>query len=87
MALFDRLGRQPQGQAQNVQRPMTDDEMRREVDSIKSNPVSYLRERGYNIPDDMTDVNQITQYMLRNGMIGQNRLMQVMRRIGIPGMR
>ena len=56
--------------------------MRREVDNIKGNPVSYLRQRGFNIPDGMTDPKQITQYMLQNGMIGGGRLQQVLRMIG-----
>ena len=84
MGLFDRLGGQQNAQ-QEQQRPMTDAEMHREVDAIKGNPVGYLRQRGYNIPDGMTDVRQITQYMLQNGMIGGNRLQSVMQRIGAIG--
>ena len=84
IGLFDRLGQQP---AQQGQHQPTEAEMRREVDSISKNPVSYLRQRGFNIPDGMTDPKQITQYMLQNGMIGTGRLQQVMRMIGAPGMR
>lgn len=83
MGWSDRLRQQPARQER--QRPMTDAEMHREVDAIKGNPVGYLRQRGYNIPDGMTDVRQITQYMLQNGMIGGNRLQQVMQRIGAMG--
>lgn len=81
--LFQQFG----GAVQPMQQPdrqMSQSDMRREVDSIKSNPVSYLRQRGFNIPDGMTDARQITQYMLQNGMIGSGRLQQVMRMIGAP---
>lgn len=73
---------QPQAQGASQQQQFSPDMMRREVDSIKGNPVSYLRQRGFNIPDGMTDPKQITQYMLQNGMIGGGRLQQVMRMIG-----
>ena len=86
MGLFDRLGgQQPAQPPQAQQRPMTDAEMHREVDAIKGNPVGYLRQRGYPIPDGMTDVRQITQYMFQNGMISVNRLQSVMQRIGAAG--
>jgi len=82
MGLFDRLSQRPaQPQQQDVQRPMTDAEMHREVDAIKGNPVGYLRQRGYPIPDGMNDVTQITQYMFQNGMIGPGRLRQVLQQI------
>lgn len=74
---------QPQAQgASQQQQQFSPDMMRREVDSIKGNPVSYLRQRGFNIPDGMTDPKQITRYMLQNGMIGGGRLQQVIRMIG-----
>lgn len=79
MGLFDRLGGQQQP-AQQQQ--ITPEMMRREVDSIKGNPVSYLRQHGYNIPNGMSDPKQITQYLLQNGMVGGGRLQQVMRMIG-----
>lgn len=86
MGLFDRLGGQ-QGTQREQQRPMTDAEMHREVDAIKGNPVGYLRQRGYNIPEGMTDVTQITQYMFQNGMIGPGRLRQVIQQINAAAMR
>ena len=82
--LFQQMGGMAQPVQQPTQQQMTQQDMRREVDRIKGNPVSYLRQRGYNIPDGMTDPKQITQYMLQNGMIGGGRLQQVMRMIGAP---
>lgn len=84
MGLFDRLSQPAQGVQREQQRPMTDAEMHREVDAIKGNPVGYLRQRGYPIPDGMTDVRQITQYILQNGMVSGGWLQQIMRMIGAP---
>lgn len=83
MGLFDRLGGQPQRTAQPEQQQVTPEMMRREVDSISSNPVKYLRQRGYNIPEGMSDPKQITQYMLQNGMVSAGRLQQVVRMLGV----
>ena len=87
MGLFDRLSQPSQGVQREQQRPMTDAEMHREVDAIKGNPVGYLRQRGYNIPEGMNDVTQITQYMFQNGMIGPGRLRQVMQQINAAARR
>lgn len=82
MGLFDMMGQRPTQGTQQGQHQPTEAEMRREVDSISRNPVGYLRQRGFNIPDGMTDPRQITQYMLQNGMVSGGRLQQVMRMIG-----
>lgn len=84
MALFDRLSHQQQ---QPPTHQPTEGEIRAEAGAISSNPGAYLSQRGYNIPDGMTDPRQITQHLLRTGQIGQNRLMQVLRMIGAPGIR
>lgn len=84
MALFDRLSQQQQ---QPPTHQPTEGEIRAEAGAISSNPGAYLSQRGYNIPDGMTDPRQITQHLLRTGQIGQNRLMQVLRMIGAPGIR
>lgn len=59
-------------------------DMRQAVGSIKADPGSFLGQRGYNIPDGMTDPRQITQHLLQTGQIGGGRLAQVMRMIGAP---
>jgi hypothetical protein len=72
MGIFDSIGDQQQQQV----------DMRQEIGNIKSNPGSYLKGRGFNIPDGMSDPKQITQYLLQSGQVGGNRLQQVMRMIG-----
>ena len=74
MSFFDSLGKQPAQQ----QAP----DMRQEIGNIKANPGSYLSQRGYNIPDGMTDAKEITQYLLRTGQVGGGKLQQVMRMLG-----
>ena len=74
MGIFDGLGRQPQ-QQQN-------DAMQHDVESIKANPGTFLKGRGFSIPEGMTDVRQITQYLLQSGQISPGRLQQTLRGIG-----
>lgn len=72
MSLFEKLG---QSQRQNPQQMQSD--MRQEIGKISSHPASYLKDKGYNIPDGMTDAKQITQYLLQTGQVGTPRLQQV----------
>ena len=56
MGLFDQLGRQPKQQMDPRQMQQ---QMRHDVDEIKAHPGSYLKGKGFNIPDGMTDAKQI----------------------------
>ncbi len=76
MSFFDSHMQQPQ-QAQQMPA-----DMRQALSGIKSNPASFLHNRGFNIPDGMTDPKQITQHLLQTGQVGGNRLQQVMRMLG-----
>lgn len=79
MGLFDRLGgRQQQGE----QKQVTPEMMRHEIGVIKADPGAYLKQYGYNIPDGMADPKEITQYLLRSGQVGGNKLQQVMKMFG-----
>lgn len=73
MSFFDSLGKRPVQQAPD---------MRQEIGNIKANPGSYLKGKGFNIPQGMSDPKQITQYLLQSGQIGGGRLQQVMRMLG-----
>lgn len=44
------------------------------MQAIKNNPVSFLKERGFNIPGNMTDPRSITNYLLQSGQIGGQRM-------------
>lgn len=69
MSIFDSLGNQQP-------------DMRQEISRIQQNPLSYLKSKGFNIPQGMNDPKQITQYLLQSGQVGGNRLQQVMRMLG-----
>lgn len=77
MGIWDQLGRQQQQDPRQMQQ-----QMQQEIGQIKSHPGSYLKNKGYEIPDGMTDAKQITQYLLRTGQIGTPRLQQVISMLG-----
>lgn len=77
MSLFDRLGQQGQ-----EQQGITPEMMRTEMSRIQANPAAYLQQRGFNIPQGMTDPKQITQYLLQSGQVGGGRLRQIMSMLG-----
>ena len=77
MSIFEKLHQQGQQQKQ-----ISQDDMRTEIGRIQADPGSYLQQRGFTIPQGMTDPRQITQHLLQSGQIGQVRLQQVMRMLG-----
>ena len=46
------------------------------LQSLRQNPVEVLRQRGFSVPDGMTNPNQIIQHLMSSGQINQNRLAQ-----------
>jgi hypothetical protein len=78
MSIFEKLHQQGQQQ----QRQISQDEMRTEIGRIQADPGAYLQQRGFTIPQGMTDPRQITQHLLQSGQVGQGRLQQVMRMLG-----
>lgn len=85
MGIFDSLGKQGGSRASQPQQQdprQMQQAMRQEIGKISAHPSDYLKERGFNVPSDMTDARQITQYLLQTGQIGNQRLQQVMQMIG-----
>lgn len=80
MPLFDRVGKPAEQKNEQV----TPDMMRREIGSIRANPGAYLGQRGFRIPEGMTDPKEITTHLLKTGQVGSSRLSQVMQMIGAP---
>ena len=90
MGIFDSLGKQgasraPQTQAQQMDPRQMQQAVQQEIGQIKAHPGAYLKEKGFNVPEGMTDAGQITQYLLRSGQIGGGRYQQVMRMLGMGG--
>ena len=77
MSIFEKLHQQGQQQKQ-----ISQEDMRTETGRIQADPGAYLQQRGFTIPQGMTDPRQITQHLLQSGQIGQGRLQQVMRMLG-----
>lgn len=83
MPLYDKIGKT--GGSREDGRQVTPDEMRQEIGRIRNDPGAYLRQRGFSIPDGLTDPREITQHLLRSGQVGSGRLRQVMSILGAPG--
>ena len=77
MSIFEKLHQQGK-----QQRQISPDEMRTEIGRIQADPGAYLQQRGFTIPQGLTDPRQITQHLLQSGQVGQGRLQQVMRMLG-----
>ena len=77
MSIFEKLHQQGQQQKQ-----ISQEDMRTEIGRIQADPGSYLQQRGFTIPQGMTDPRQITQHLLQSGQVGQGRLQQVMKMLG-----
>lgn len=70
MSMFESLGNSgnvSQNQKQQMN-PM------QAVNQLKQNPVSFLKQAGYNIPETTNNPNEIIQYLLQSGQIQQSRL-------------
>jgi hypothetical protein len=49
------------------------------LQQIKSNPATFLRQAGVNIPANLNDPNAIIQHLLNSGQVSQQRYEQARR--------
>lgn len=70
MSIFDALG----GQA-----PMNPMQM---MAQLRSNPAAVLKQRGLNVPDGMSDPQQIVQHLISSGQVSNNALQAAMQMMG-----
>lgn len=47
------------------------------VMQIRQNPMAFLQQRGYNIPQNYNDPGSIIQHLLNTGQVSQDQLNQV----------
>ena len=87
MSIFDSLGKQggsrapqPQMDPRQMQQAFQND-----LASLKSDPIAYAKAHGKNIPDGMTDPNQMAQYLLNSTQVNNPRYQMALRILG--GMR
>ena len=52
------------------------------LQQIRSNPAAVLRQRGLNVPDGMTNPQQIVQHLLNSGQITNSKLQMAMQMMG-----
>ena len=72
MSLFERLNSSGQ---QNRQNPA------QALQQIKSNPVNFLKQAGFSVPDGVNNPQQIINHLLQSGQVQQSRYAQVMQMI------
>jgi hypothetical protein len=72
MSLFDNLGQNQQPTQQMNPMQM--------VQQLQSNPVGFLKNAGYNIPEGLNNPNQIIQHLLQSGQVTQGRYQQAVQR-------
>lgn len=41
------------------------------LNQLRTNPLGFLRQKGLNVPDNLTDPNAIIQYLMNSGQINQ----------------
>lgn len=82
MGLFDQLWQQPSKQPiqnQQIDPRQEQQAFQNDLASLKSNPIAYAKAHGKNIPEGMTDPNQMVQYLLKSTQINNPRYQLVMR--------
>lgn len=61
--LFNALG----GMATGMMNPMA------MLSQLKSNPLGFLRQKGFNVPDNLNNPNDIIQHLMNSGQISQDQ--------------
>lgn len=46
------------------------------LQQLRSNPIAVLRQRGFNVPDNISDPNAIIQHLMNSGQINQSQYNQ-----------
>lgn len=46
------------------------------LQQLKVNPLGFLRQRGFNVPDNISDPNAIIQHLMNSGQINQSQYNQ-----------
>lgn len=55
----------------NQQQPMNPMQM---IQQLQSNPVGFLKNAGYNIPDNLNDPQSIINHLLQSGQVNNQKL-------------
>ena len=80
MGIFDKLSQNAPTMRQNTN-PM------QMMQQLRQNPAAVLKQAGLNIPDGMTNPQQIVNHLLQSGQVPQARYQQAMQMMGRFGRR
>lgn len=47
-----------------------------QLQQLRQNPMQFLRQRGYNVPDNVTDPQAIIQHLMNSGQVTQQQMNQ-----------
>ena len=47
-----------------------------QLQQLRQNPMQFLRQRGYNVPDNVTDPQAIIQHLMNSGQVSQQQMNQ-----------
>lgn len=76
MGIFDQLG----GGGRQRLPQMNPMQM---LGQLRQDPVGILRQAGFNIPAGMSSPQQMVNYLLQSGQVGQGRVNQAMQQAGL----
>ena len=74
MNIFDTLSQQAQ--------PQTNMNPMQKLQALKQNPSGMLQQAGFNVPQGITNPQQIIQHLIQSGQVPQNRYTQVLQMLG-----
>lgn len=57
------------------------------ISQIRQNPAAFLQQAGFNIPQGMTDPQQMVQHLLQSGQVNGQQLQAAQQMAGQFGMR
>ena len=47
-----------------------------QLQMLRQNPMQFLRQRGFNVPDNVTDPQAIIQHLMNSGQVSQQQMNQ-----------
>ena len=68
--------------SQGAKSPQGNNNPMQTLQALRSDPVGLLRGRGLNIPDGMTNPQQIINHLLQTGQVGNAKYQQVLQMMG-----
>lgn len=81
MGLFDQFKYQPP-QEQQVDPRQEQKAFQNDLASLKANPIAYAKAHGKSIPENMTDPNQMIQYLLSSTQVNNPRYQMALQFLG-----